>query len=131
MIDTVLLKVASRCNIDCSYCYVYQMGDLGWLRQPKTISPQTCIAVGDSLNDLAFGSGHQFAVVLHGGEPLLLGEDGLTFVLTTLRRSLPDTCAISIQTNGTLITTEILDLCEDNDVIPFQRESAVKDLETV
>ena len=68
------------------------------------------------LNELAFGSGYQFAVVLHGGEPLLLGKDGLAFVLTTLRRSLPDTCAISIQTNGTLITTEILDLCEDNDV---------------
>ena len=66
--------------------------------------------------DLAFGSGYQFAVVLHGGEPLLLGKERLAFVLTTLRRSLPDTCAISIQTNGILITNEILDLCEDNDV---------------
>ena len=116
MIDTVLLKVASRCNIDCSYCYVYHMGDLGWLHQPKRMSPQTCVAVGNALNELAFGSGYQFAVVLHGGEPLLLGKDGLEFVLSTLRRSLPDTCAISIQTNGTLINTEILDLCENNNV---------------
>ena len=116
MIDTVLLKVASRCNIDCSYCYVYQMGDLGWLRQPKLMARQTCVAVGDALNELAFDYGCQFAVVLHGGEPLLLGRAGLGFVLTTLRRSLPDTCAISIQTNGTLITTEILDLCQENDV---------------
>ena len=116
MIDTVLLKVASRCNIDCSYCYVYQMGDLGWLRQPKLMARQTCVAVGDALNELAFGYGCQFAVVLHGGEPLLLGREGLGFVLATLRRSLPDTCAISIQSNGTLITTEILDLCQENDV---------------
>ena len=116
MIDTVLLKVASRCNIDCSYCYVYHMGDLGWLSQPKLMSPRTCAAVGDALNELAFDSGYQFAVVLHGGEPLLLGRGGLAFFLTTLRGSLPDTCAISIQTNGTLITTEILDLCEQNDV---------------
>ena len=29
-IDTVLLKVASRCNLDCSYCYVYNMGDEAW-----------------------------------------------------------------------------------------------------
>ena len=116
MIDTVLLKVASRCNIDCSYCYVYHMGDLGWLRQPKMMSSQTCVAVGNALNELACGSGYQFAVVLHGGEPLLLGKDGLAFVLTTLRRSLPHTCAIGIQTNGTLITNDILDLCENNNV---------------
>ena len=116
MIDTVLLKVASRCNIDCSYCYVFHMGDFGWLRQPKIMSLATCVAVGKALNELAFTSGSQFAVVLHGGEPLLLGRDSLAFVLTTLRRSLPDTCAISIQTNGTLITTDILDLCEQNDV---------------
>ena len=81
MIETVLLKVASRCNIDCSYCYVYHMGDHGWLRQPKMMSPQTCMAVGSALNELAFGYGHQFAVVLHGGEPLLLGKDALGFVL--------------------------------------------------
>ena len=116
MIDTVLLKVASRCNIDCSYCYVYQMRDLGWLRQPKLMARQTCVAVGDALSELAFGSGCQFAVVLHGGEPLLLGREGLGFLLTTLRRSLPNTCAISIQTNGTLISTEIIDLCQENDV---------------
>ena len=47
---------------------------------------------------------------------MLLGKEGLAFVLTTLRNSLPESIAISIQTNGTLITSEILDLCEDNDV---------------
>ena len=116
MIDTVLLKVASRCNIDCSYCYVYHMGDLGWLRQPKTMSPDTCIAVSRALSELAFDYGHQFAIVLHGGEPLLIGKDKLAFFLTTLRSSIPDTCAISLQTNGTLITSDILDLCENNNV---------------
>ena len=29
-IDTILLKTASRCNIACTYCYVYQLGDQGW-----------------------------------------------------------------------------------------------------
>ena len=116
MVDTVLLKVAGRCNIDCSYCYVYHMGDLGWLRQPKVMSPETYVAVSDALAELVSSPGHQFSVALHGGEPLLLGKDGLASILATLRRSLPSTCAISIQTNGTLITTAILDLCEDNDV---------------
>ena len=115
-IDTVLLKVASRCNIDCAYCYVYHLGDFGWSRQPKRISLETSTAVADALSELALTEGQQFAVVLHGGEPLLLGKDGLGYVITSLRRALPDACAISIQTNGTLITSEILDLCADNSV---------------
>ena len=115
-IDTVLLKVASRCNIDCSYCYVYHLGDFGWSRQPKLMSPETCAAVAEALQDLAFSDGQQFAVVLHGGEPLLLGKEGLGRVLSTLREALPDTHAISIQTNGTLITSDILDLCANNNV---------------
>jgi MoaA/NifB/PqqE/SkfB family radical SAM enzyme len=24
-LDTILLKVTSRCNINCSYCYVYSL----------------------------------------------------------------------------------------------------------
>ena len=115
-IDTVLLKVASRCNIDCAYCYVYHLGDLGWSRQPKQMSRQTCVAVAEALCDLTYAEGQQFAVVLHGGEPLLLGKDGLGYVVSTLRRALPTACAISIQTNGTLITSEILDLCANNSV---------------
>ncbi len=115
-IDTVLLKVASRCNIDCSYCYVYHLGDLGWSRQPKQMSPETCVAVADELHELAVTEGQQFAVVLHGGEPLLLGKGGLGYVIATLRRALPHGCAISIQTNGTLITSEILNLCANNSV---------------
>ena len=113
-IETVLLKVASRCNIDCSYCYVYHLGDFGWSRQPKQMSRETCVAVANALHELAFVERQQFAVVLHGGEPLLLGEDGLRHLIASLRRALPQTSAISIQTNGTLITSEILDLCADN-----------------
>ena len=115
-IDTVLIKVASRCNIDCAYCYVYHLGDFGWSRQPKRMSLETCAAVADALGDLAFAEGQQFAVVLHGGEPLLLGEDGLNHLIALLRHALPDTCAISIQTNGMLITSKILDLCANNKV---------------
>ena len=37
-LDTVLLKVASRCNLDCSYCYVYHMGDEAWRDQPDRCS---------------------------------------------------------------------------------------------
>ena len=40
-LDTILLKVASRCNINCSYCYVYNQGDTNWQRMPKHMSAAT------------------------------------------------------------------------------------------
>ncbi len=110
-LDTVLLKVASRCNIDCRYCYVYNMGDTGWSREPKQMSRETCRTTAAALARLAREQGRPFAVVLHGGEPLLLGAAKLEFVISTLREALPPECAISIQTNGMLINREILDLC--------------------
>lgn len=110
-VDTVLLKVASRCNIDCRYCYVFNMGDTGWSRGPKQMSRETCQATAAALARLAREQGRPFAVVLHGGEPLLLGAANLGHVISTLRETLPTECAISIQTNGILISREILDLC--------------------
>lgn len=110
-VDTVLLKVASRCNIDCRYCYVFNMGDTGWSRGPKQMSRETCQATAAALARLTHEQGRSFAVVLHGGEPLLLGAANLRYVILTLREALPAECAISIQTNGILINHEILDLC--------------------
>lgn len=115
-IDTVLLKVASRCNIDCRYCYVYNMGDTGWSRAPKRMSRETCRATAEALAQLAREQDRPFAIVLHGGEPLLLGEAGLEYMIMTLRETLPAACAISIQTNGILISREILDLCAGSHV---------------
>ena len=115
-VETVILKVASRCNIDCRYCYVFNMGDSGWSRAPKQMSRETCRATTKALAVLSHEQGRPFAVVLHGGEPLLLGYDNLQYMLSELRRSLPVDCAISIQTNGMLITREILDLCSSERV---------------
>lgn len=44
-LDTALIKVASRCNINCSYCYVYKMGGGGWADRPNQISYETTAAV--------------------------------------------------------------------------------------
>ena len=112
-IDTVLLKAASRCNIACSYCYVYQLGDQGWQRQPPAMSQSTIDAIVSRLDELRQAQGRDFAVVLHGGEPLLLGEALLARLLTGLRTRLPLGCTLSVQTNGTLLTDPLLDLFAD------------------
>ena len=115
VIDTVLLKVASRCNLDCSYCYVFNMGDDGWRKQPKRLSEQVEAAVVERLGELLRDQGRPFSIVLHGGEPLLLGPQRLRGLLASLRAAAP-ACGLHIQTNGTLLDYEILDVCADQEV---------------
>lgn len=110
-IDTVLVKVASRCNINCTYCYVYNMGDDGWRDMPNFISQSTIAALASSLQQLTKDQDVAFATVLHGGEPLMLGPRRLEHLLNDLRKVLSINYPISLQTNGILITDQILDLC--------------------
>ena len=109
-LDTVLVKVASRCNINCSYCYIYNLGDTGWASMPHHISDETIRAIARSLGQLTRIQSRPFAVVLHGGEPLLLGPQKLKRLIHLIRSKLPPSTALSLQTNGILITEELLDL---------------------
>ena len=110
-VDTVLIKTASRCNFDCSYCYVYQGPDQSWRLQPKRMSRMVVLAVRDRLVEQAQRQEKGFAIVLHGGEPLLLGFHELATLLRGLREELrPDRYPISIQTNGALLSKRLLDL---------------------
>lgn len=109
--DTVLVKTASRCNFDCSYCYVYQGPDTGWRDQPKRMHRDTLLAVGNRLAAHAMHQRAGYAIVLHGGEPLLLGFEDLAILLRGLRASMnPDRYPISIQTNGALLSEKFLNL---------------------
>jgi uncharacterized protein len=75
------------------------------------MSEETVLACVQSLGGLANRQGKDFAVVLHGGEPLLLGEERLSLLLGGLRETLPKTCTLSIQTNGVLLTERVMDVC--------------------
>ena len=110
-LDTVLVKTASRCNIDCSYCYVYRGPDTTWRLQPKRMHRKTGAALRDRLIEQSERQDAGFAIVLHGGEPLLLGFDELAALLRGLRAELsPEFHPISIQTNGTLLSERLLNL---------------------
>ena len=89
------------------------MGDVGWSGMPTQISLKTVATIAQTLNSFFKTEKHRFAVVLHGGEPLLLGAIKLREILKTLRAQLPKDCPIGLQTNGILITEEILDVCSE------------------
>jgi uncharacterized protein len=102
-----VLKVNSRCNLACSYCYVYAMADHGWRHRPAHIAGATVRQAARRIGEHA--RAHAVAsvrLVLHGGEPLLSPVRTLAAHVDTVRRHLPDGCALSVtlQTNGTLLT---------------------------
>jgi uncharacterized protein len=55
-------------------------------------------------------------VVLHGGEPLLLGTARLDRLFSALRRVLSHRHGLHIQTNGVLLTKAMLDVCAQHHV---------------
>lgn len=116
VIDTVLLKVASRCNLDCSYCYVYHLGDDSWRKQPIQMSEAVQSASVRQLAELHAYQEQPLSVVLHGGEPLLVGADRLRDMCGQLRSALPPPCGVHVQTNGVLLTDEIIDIFVQFDV---------------
>ena len=129
-IDTVLVKAASRCNLNCSYCYVYNMADDGWRLQPKRLSAASIEKIIDGLAALAEVQETPFSVVLHGGEPLLLGLELTTSLITGLRTRLRPHHGLHVQTNGILLDADFLDLFADNDVgvsISFDGPAEVHD----
>lgn len=89
------------------------MGDNGWKNLPRQISFETVDSITNALRDLSNQQQRPFAVVLHGGEPLLLGYEKLEYLIFSLRDALPDECSISLQTNGILINKRTLELCSE------------------
>jgi uncharacterized protein len=104
-----ILKVHSRCNLSCSYCYVYEMADQAWRDQPNRMS----IPVADKVVERIAEHAQKHAlmsvdVILHGGEPLLAGAEWLTGVVGSLRASVPAQVNVALQTNGTLLDRPLL-----------------------
>lgn len=87
------------------------MGDDNWARMEKLMSVETIDAIVDSLSTLSQSQHRAFSVVLHGGEPFLLGAKRLEYLLSSLRETLSDDYPISLQTNGILISQLLLDIC--------------------
>ncbi|MFF0705047.1 FxsB family cyclophane-forming radical SAM/SPASM peptide maturase [Streptomyces tendae] len=115
-----VLKTRSRCNLACDYCIIYEHGDRTWRRQPRAMSPATLRRTAERIAEHARRHGlRQVRVVLHGGEPLLAGPEGVAEAVHTVRETVREAGAeteFTVQTNGTLLDTRMLDTLAEHRV---------------
>jgi uncharacterized protein len=102
-----VLKVYSRCNLACNYCYVYEMNDQSWRTQPYRMSAATIQLTIKRIADHVRAHGLEtVAIVLHGGEPLLAGAAFLAELASLMRSEIPAQVEVSLQTNGLLLNAD-------------------------
>lgn len=118
-ITSFLVKVASRCNLDCDYCYVYHHADQAWRSMPKLLSAADQDAFADRLAEYVEESEiNRVAVIFHGGEPLLAGAKSLCAFARLIRKRVGSEISVDVglQTNGLLLDDAALTLFEAEDI---------------
>ncbi|MEU6428962.1 FxsB family cyclophane-forming radical SAM/SPASM peptide maturase [Microbispora sp. NPDC046973] len=114
-----VLKVASRCDLACDHCYVYEHADTSWRGRPMVMSDETAVRAAERIAEHAVEHRIQTThVVLHGGEPLLAGIERLRRFARTLRRAVEGVCDLDlrIHTNGVLLSRAFCDMFADEGV---------------
>lgn len=111
-----IVKMHGRCNLACTYCYLYEGPDGSWRDRPAAASAavldRTATRIAEHAERHAL---RDLALVLHGGEPLLAGVGPLAEVTGRVRELVPRGCQVhaTVQTNATLLTEERLALLAD------------------
>ena len=115
-----VIKVAARCDLACDHCYVYEAADTSWRHKPRFMAEATVRRTAERIAEHA--ATHRLpvvALVLHGGEPLLVGPARMRKILTTLREVIERAgCAVDLRvhTNGIRLSSEYCDLFREHHV---------------
>lgn len=104
----LLLKLAMRCNMNCTYCYWFR--DSTVYDKPALLTPEAEAALLIRLEEhIEAHELDSFTVVFHGGEPLLFGKsrfDALCTKLGQLERRSGCKILLGLTTNGLLVDAE-------------------------
>ena len=110
-----IIKIHSRCNLACHYCYMYELADQSWRTQPRTMSSGLVSVVAMRIAEHARAHNlDTVRIIFHGGEPLLGGVNLIIDALDKIRDAVDARVRVDawVQTNGTLLDEEALDAIE-------------------
>jgi len=111
-INSLIVKIAERCNLNCSYCYMYEHGDNSYLRRPKFMHLEVFDQMLYRIRDYCDRRpSHRMQINLHGGEPTLVGTEAFEAMVVSAHEVLgPRLKRIVMQTNGTLLDERWLEI---------------------
>ena len=98
-----VVKIHSRCDLACDYCYMYEMADQSWRDRPRSMSMETArysaMRIGEHVRK------HRLpwvTLIMHGGEPLLAGRALISELLQSTRSAVDPQVRVEarVQTNG-------------------------------
>jgi uncharacterized protein len=114
----VLVKLASRCNINCTYCYWFRDAEV--YKKPAVLTPEAedafCQRLEEHIREFELPA---FLLVFHGGEPLLFPKRRFDVLMKKLRAIAERTgCYIKcgVTTNAILVDDEWIALFKAHDV---------------
>lgn len=111
---TYIIKTASRCNLNCTYCFVYNQADTRWRIQPRLMTAVTAKQIMRRIRQHCEAHNKsRISIAFHGGEPLLGGVRHLEELLRVIEEVFHDTdikLSLGMQSNGLLFNREIGDL---------------------
>jgi uncharacterized protein len=113
--QSFVLKIHSRCDLRCDYCYMYEMADQSWRSRPRVMSRATIdVAATRIAEHVAAHKLRDIELILHGGEPLLAGPELISYAVETIRAAVGNRAHVHacMQTNGARLNREVLRLLD-------------------
>ncbi|MEO3810178.1 FxsB family cyclophane-forming radical SAM/SPASM peptide maturase [Sphaerisporangium sp. B11E5] len=129
-----VVKMHSRCDLKCRYCYVYNSMDQSWKQRPRRISNDVIAHIAARIAEHAhrhrLNSVH---LVLHGGEPLLAGVEHIRHLVTSTTDAAGPAVrvGVSLQTNGIKLDDRFLQVFHELGVrvgVSLDGDAAAHDL---
>ena len=119
LIGGIVLKVASLCNLNCNYCYLYQHGDKSYLSRPEFITDEVFDQLLDRMAEYCDRRpAHVLSITFHGGEPTLIGADWIDRAAARAQERLGSRLSkLVLQTNGVLLDDKWLNVVSRRDLL--------------
>lgn len=110
-ITGLVVKIAQRCNLNCSYCYMYQHADQSWRQRPPFMSEETFGHLLTRIEEYCDRRpGREMNLTFHGGEPMLMSPRQFDRLVSMAVEKLKDRVSLGMQTNATLVTDEWIEV---------------------